>query len=129
MKVSIYCQGAFGYSCHEVNLHAMKVRSYAQYQNAVEVQFKAPRQRLMRSMVRVGGMIVLEGWGHIQPASAFKSLGGGVSESRYACFDERYASEFDAMIDQYIAEKGVRVLVDARSGAKISALAHGPIAA
>jgi len=127
MKVSIYYQGAFGYSCEEVNLHSMQVRSYAQYRNAVEVRFKASRQRLMRARIRVDGMIVLAGWGHIQPPCAFESLDGGGSESRYSCFDERYGREFDAMIDQYVAEKGVQVLIDARSGSKVAALAHGPI--
>jgi len=114
-KVSVYWLSMFGYQKKEVRELDVVLKPYAQYREAAWLRFKEPKQRLAREMVRVNDVLVLEGWGHPDPADWLGVIDEfGNKRSRYASCDPRYAVEFDQMINEYLAKSGARVILDRR---------------
>lgn len=120
-KVTVYVNGAFGYSKVEATEFSSEIAPYAQYKAAVVFQYKPKGKRKPRGYVQSyePSLLVLDGWGHPEPESAMTAperseTGLLVSQSRHASFDKAYATEFSAMIDAYIAEKKVTVVADFR---------------
>lgn len=123
IKATLYRRGDFLGAIHKIEVRAISVtrEKYAQYASAVHVEYIEPRQKRARMFVdsHKPSVLVLEGWGHPDPDSAFGSEeqaapGVTLSRSRYSSCDPRWQSDFDAKIDAYITEKGARVIADMR---------------
>jgi hypothetical protein len=120
-KVTMYLMGGLGMVKVEAKECEVRVAPCAQYSRALHVTFKAPRQRNARGTVLTykPTLLVLEGWGHPDPDSAFgeeqaADSGCVVSRSRYSSCDPRWASDFDAKIGAYIERTGAKVAADYR---------------
>ncbi len=96
--------------------------NYAQYHQAPFVKFIPKRKRtayIARATYKPY-LLVLEGHGHpdpddmMMPADTF-GTGVTTSKSRYRSFDERYETDFDAKIQDYL--KTQNVLLDIRHSA------------
>ena len=122
-KATMYYRNDFGgMSKVEVKEISIEVRPCAQYNAAVHVAYKAPRQRHSRRFVQHSypSLLVLEGWGHPDPGSMYgapEAVGGGVTlqRSKYLSCDPRYQQDFDAQIGAYLGESGSSVLADFRN--------------
>ena len=105
-RVTIYSMSEFGLGYRKVEAVSAEVvvRPYGGHERAVEVTFRAPRQKRDRVILETGraSVLVLEGWGHPDPAAC----DGAVSA------DIRPA--FSAMVDGHIARTGARVVADYR---------------
>ena len=123
IKATLYRRGEFLGAIHKIEVRAISVtrEKYAQYESAVRVEYIEPRQRHARTFVdsHKPSVLVLDGWGHPDPDSAFgaeeqTAPGVTLSRSRYLSCDPRWQSDFDAKINAYLAEKSVRVIADMR---------------
>jgi hypothetical protein len=121
VKVTIYVCGGFGYTKVEATEFSSELGPCAQYKSAVKYQYKPKGKRKLLAYVQgyQPSLLVLDGWGHPDPASAMTTPvlsenGFMVSQSRHLSFDPAYAAEFSSMINAYIAEKGVTVVADYR---------------
>ena len=116
-KATIYKAGdmGFGYRKTEVSSYFHQLRPYAQYPQAHEVLFLPKGARNPRHYYDTykPSTIILEGWGHPDPAGIMTGATGGVSRRS---FDPAWKNEFDNMIDAYVKSKGVKVLLDIRQG-------------
>ena len=118
-KATIYICGPFGYSRREVKEGSVQVKPYAQYTDAVHLTFKEPRQRHTRSWVEGyrPNVVILEGWGHLTTASPFEEVGPGVSQTKYASFDDHYKVDFSEKLEKYLKDNPqVKVIADFRDG-------------
>ncbi len=97
-------------------------RPYAQYSSAIQVRFVKKGGRTERGFVETykPRLLVLEGWGHPEPAGLFDGgkttefEGGSFSQAKHMAFDGGYAADFDSMIAKHIADTGAKVAFDAR---------------
>lgn len=115
-KSTLYFLGMFGYTQKEVREVEVEVRPYAQYERAVHFRFKDPRQKSFRSGVQGyrPNLIILEGWGHVGPASPFKETEMGTI-SRYHMGALEYQVEFEKDLTEYLEKNPeVKVLADFR---------------
>jgi len=122
MKVTIYYQGDFGMGINKIEARDFEFirKPYAQYPEALYLYYvrKGCRKRL--GFVRTSGefLLVLDGWGHPEPAETFTNEYTGASglvcqESRYTSFDESWTTEFMRMITQYMErKKNITVIVE-----------------
>jgi hypothetical protein len=120
-KATLYTRNGFGAITRiEVKQASIEIRQYAQYNHAVECRFRKPRQRVDRGFVQTfqPDLLVLDGWGHPAPGAAFESVSESadcsVSRARYSACDPRWARDFNAQIDAYLARSGARVVADYR---------------
>jgi len=121
-KVTLYFSGDMGLAVHKVEARAFffQIGQYAQYPSAVEVAWIAKGQRLPRQTVQTykPSMLILEGWGHPDPASMWgeESASGGVvtRAARFSACSSEWQSEFDTMIAAHIEASGAKVVVDFR---------------
>lgn len=65
-KATLYIQGVFGYSTIEVNDLDIKTGAYAQYNNAIFLEYrkKRARKRVRQVLSYSPQGVVVEGWGH-----------------------------------------------------------------
>lgn len=122
-KITIYKSGSFGISKIEANLVEIGKRDYAQYKDCVYIKYVRKGKRNPEGIILTYApyMVVIEGHGHISPADPFgpvkvnqyESGSVEVKQTRFSCFDERYKSEFDQVISEYIQDK--KVLIDVRN--------------
>lgn len=89
-------------------------RKYAQYDKAAFVRYVPKGKRNEQDFIKGYHpyILILEGHGHPEPESMFVDLGGGVSQSKYRSFDEKYKTDFDAAINLILPQK--TVLFDVR---------------
>jgi hypothetical protein len=121
-KVTMYFQGGFGMAKVEASRAKIEVKPHAQYARGIYVDFLPKRARRERSFVQAyrPSLVVLEGWGHPDPDSAFLPAKPGgepgvtVSEGRYSACDPRWQSDFDAKLAAYLEASGAKVLHDFR---------------
>jgi hypothetical protein len=122
-KVTLYVRGEFLGNVVRIEAKEceIKIGKFAQYPSAVWVNFKRARERNTRCFVQsyAPSLVVLEGWGHPEPGSAWiegraTESGCVVSESKYSSCDPRWASDFDAFLAAYLAESGATVVADYR---------------
>ena len=121
-KVTIYFKSEFLGNVVKVEAKQIeiKVRSYAQYSQAVEFRYRKPRQRRDRGAVQTyqPSLLVLDGWNHPEPGESFrtiaKSADAELQQARYSSCDPRWESDFDALIAEHIEQTGARVLADFR---------------
>lgn len=121
--VTLYVTGGFGVSRIEGKLIEHGRKKHAQYDAAAYVHIlpKGKRKPIGYITGYKPSFLILAGHGHPEPDTGFveKDIGdtGMVCKaSRYASFDPRYQSEFDAMIAAYLADKPGIVVADYREG-------------
>ncbi len=121
-KVTIYTVGAFGLSRVEASGLTMHRGPYAQYQNAIHVQYKPKGAQKARGLVKYDNgsgapvLVIVEGWGHPEGPDAFgaptmNANGVESKETRFACFDPRYTQEAIAFLQDYIKGHKVRLCI------------------
>lgn len=118
-KVTLYYQGGFGMVKVEATRFKVEVRPHAQYERGVYVEMVPKGKRRAREFVQAysPSLIVLEGWGHPDPDSAFlppepgKTDGVEVSHGRYSSCDPRWMSDFGSKLAAYLEEKGSKILL------------------
>lgn len=121
-KYTLYYTGMFGVRKMEATVCEVEVKPYAQYNDAVHVKYVEKGKRKVQGFVQgyKPSLLVLEGWGHPDPASMFNdptlSPSGVVSRmSSYASCDPRWQSDFDAQMGKYLEKTGAKVLHDFRT--------------
>lgn len=123
-KVTIYRAGGVMGNVTKVEARSVDVERvpYAQYRNAIKLQFVPKGARKARGVVETyrSSLLVLEGWGHPDPAGIFDESTAetvdGVTTVRgsYRAFDDAWARDFDAKIRAHLEATGARVLWDTR---------------
>lgn len=117
-RVTIYKIGEFGmgYRKIEASRVAWGFGRYAQYDNAVTVEFtpKGARKALEFVETRHASTIILDGWGHPDPDSMWGEANGGTQTSRHRAFDRAWESEFAAQLAAHVAATGAKILADFR---------------
>lgn len=97
-------------------------RPYAQYDDATFVYYIPKGKRNQSAFVKgyKPYVLILKGHGHPSPEELFSvslppsSTGLKSSTSKYMSFDDRYKTDFDAVIDGYLTEKPDLVIADYR---------------
>ncbi len=107
---------------YEGKLIEQGTRKYAQFDNSPYVKFiqKGKRKPVQIQKTSHVTMVILEGYGHIDPPGMFSKTisefgGTVVREASYVSFDDKWDTDFNKMIDQYIEEKNVKVIADYRT--------------
>lgn len=121
-RATLYYRGEMFASIRkvEVSAYAVRVTGWAQYSSAVRFFFTRKGGRQVLSMLQSyePDMLILAGWDHPEPAPMMGApeVDGPVTvqRARYSSQDPRWASEFNTMINAYIAEDGIEVLADFR---------------
>lgn len=117
-KASIYWLGAFGADPVEVAEWKVRVQEFNGALRPV-LDYREPKKRTWKRAPleqRACTIVVLDGWGHGGP-SQYKPVDGGRGVmTKYACFDPRWATDYEAWIDSYLAlhVTSVTVLADYR---------------
>lgn len=123
MKTAIYYKSSFGsiVKIEPKELIEVKQRQYAQYGKAVHVRFKMPYKRKENGLMQTSKpyLVVLKGESLPEVSGMFnesKDAGNGMtmSSSRYQSFDERYCTDADEILDNYIAQHPESVVADYR---------------
>ena len=120
--VTIYVSGAFGVQKYQGSLVDFGTRKYAQYDSAAYYSYipKGKRKPLGCIQGYHPYIVILEGVNHPAPADPFNAPVisnydcGDVTckKTRYGSFDDRYLTEFDSKIEEYL--KNQNVLMDIR---------------
>ena len=121
-KVTLYFSGEmFGnYTKIEANAFDFEITNYAQYSSAVHAVFVPKGSRKPRGLWQTSypSLVVLEGWGHPDPAAMMtepsrdESTGISTSRSRFSAFDPRWKGEFRGMLEAHLKASGARVILD-----------------
>ncbi|WP_298751988.1 hypothetical protein [uncultured Arcobacter sp.] len=122
MKVTIYKKDEFFGSVKkiEANLVEHGRMKYAQYNSAPFVIAKPKRKRTAYRWVETFQpyMIIVKGWDAPAVDNPFvvteKNDSVTISRTKYSSFDERYGTDFDKVIDAWIAEDESRLVADYR---------------
>lgn len=87
-------------------------RPYAQYASAIEVRFTPKGARKPRGFIQdySPSLVVLDGWGHFSPASAYD----GTSTSRHLCHSEGWSKDFAGELAAYLERSGAKIAADFR---------------
>ena len=123
MKVTIYTTSKFFGSVvkHKGTLISHGRAKYAQYDAAPFVRYVPMGKRKPVGFVKgyKPYLLIVEGWNAPEPGGMFAEPehkdGVTVKQSRYACFDDQYKQDFDALIDA----SNVKIVADYRE--KVSA--------
>lgn len=120
-KATIYTRGLAGYVRHEVKLIEHGRRQWAQFNDAPFVTFRPKRARKNRTIIQGAkvnrSMLILEGWGHIEPPEKWNHHTRGdiaVSQAVYSLADPQLDTDFDETISRYLKNQGVEVIADYR---------------
>jgi hypothetical protein len=103
----------------EVNLNEIKIRDFAPYKAIPCIVYtpKKCRKQYQNLLIYKPYALIIEGWGHPEPDDLFISISeeGGVkaSKSKYACFDERFKTDFDLKIKDLL--QNCNVILDCRN--------------
>lgn len=124
MNVTLYIRGMMGsikkIECRKLSIEIVK---FAQYSNAVSIEWLAKGQRREREEIETyrPTALVLDGWGHPDPDGIWdestRKTEGTVTmvHGRYRSCDPRWQGDFDAKIGAYIAEGRGKILADYRN--------------
>lgn len=122
-RVTVYVRGMMGNIQRiEASAFSAEVGKCAQYSSAVHFAFIPKGKRNVRSSVETSrpSLLVLDGWGHPAPDSMFlpeeptADPEVSIQRGRYRSCDSRWQSDFDTMIDAYVAQSGAKVVSDYR---------------
>jgi hypothetical protein len=98
-SVTIYTDGDFWGNIHRIDATKARiwVGPYAQYQNAVFVEFVRVGKRKQESFVRTGDpyVVVVPSEAAIEPDGLYVETSDGVSPTRYSTADPRWREDFD----------------------------------
>lgn len=106
----------------EARLVEHGTRKYAQYDNAVFVNFVPKRKRKVRGLIATSRpyVLILEGWGHPDPDSLFgpaersETTGVGFARGRYSAFSGGWVADFEKRINPYLESGKAAVVADYR---------------
>jgi hypothetical protein len=86
---------------------------WAQYADAFALKWRLPRARswLGTHFDADRNLLILRGWGHLEPDGFLVENGPGSRISRYASFDPRWSRDWSAKVDAYLAQVGAGVVV------------------
>lgn len=108
-QVTIYTSTGMGITKMEGTIISIGRRPYAQYDQAPFVTFVPKGKRKPQGVIATAYpyLVVLAGHGHIDPPSPMveqetNQIGIQVSKSRYALFDDRYKTDFDDILNEYL---------------------------
>ena len=120
IKVTMYRKSNFlgNIIADEITLIGFGRREYAQYASVPFVKFKKKRGRNVLEY-NPGGyepfVLIVDGWNNPNPSDGYdqveKRNGLTIRKSSYACFDERYISDFNELIEN----ENLNVIFDARN--------------
>lgn len=123
-RVTLYAGGLFGYQKIEAEWVHVDRRPYAQYVDAIFVEFLKRRKRRASRMVldRRPDMVILLGWDHpdLQERFVREDLSPGlpgstIMKTKYASGDKRFAEEFESALEAYLTEIPLaQILLDLR---------------
>jgi len=127
-RVTLYVRGAFGYERIEAKWVRVDRRPYAQYADAIFVEFQPRRTRLARVMRLTSrpDLVILLGWDHPDLQQATEStqqtmtIGQHtttytVTQTKYASADARYPQEFESALDAHLTSLPLtQLLLDLR---------------
>lgn len=108
-KATIYFTSEFFGSVQSIECYLIEhgQREYAQYKNAPFVKFipKGKRKILMIQKSFKPYLLIVKGWDMPCPSGMFGKeeniKGVTIRESQYQCFDDRYKTDFDNIINNY----------------------------
>lgn len=117
-QCTAYMLGSFGYRMHELRELDIRVARYAQYDQALRIEWvaKGKRTRMGAHETTRPSLIVLQGHGHLpvadwmsaQQADSVQGLGVvRTSQSRWTCWAPEWREEFERTHSAYIASKVV----------------------
>ncbi|NUP12974.1 MAG: hypothetical protein HOW73_43595 [Polyangiaceae bacterium] len=120
-RVTLYTRGMLGMIRVECRTLSIRKRSYAQHPEAIELRWVAKGQRRERGTIlapvcgKPDFFVVLSGWDHLKPASAFgpaedRGNGVSVSQSRYSACDPRWESDFTSELNGYVSTTGASLV-------------------
>lgn len=116
---TMYLAGEFFGNINKIDVTdiKIKVKKYAQYEAALYVTFIPKGKRNPRTTILSYSpyILVLKGYNTPVPQSSMKQISPGVEQSVYSSFDDRWQSDFDKIVDEYIADHPQSVLFDARA--------------
>jgi hypothetical protein len=107
---TLYLGGLFGWRRVAVHLVETKFVKYAQYDRAIAVRMREPRQKNDRHPVLTEGrLVILTGQGHPEAPSGYTESGGRRyaaldRESKFPMADPRYDEEFDDWLSAYLMD-------------------------
>ncbi|MFD8130078.1 TIR domain-containing protein [Streptomyces mirabilis] len=111
-RVTLYVGGLFGYQKIEAEWVHVDRRPYAQYVDAIFVEFRKRRRRRASQMVLTWrpDMVILLGWDHPDLQERFvreQNFGPGLSgatitKTKYASGDKRFGEEFESALEAYL---------------------------
>lgn len=122
--VTIFSKSEFGMGInkYEGKLLNTGVKPYAQYNKAPFVEFIPKRKRKGVKIIKGYSpyLVVLEGkHPDLDPENPMQIISQTedivVRQSKYSSFDSRYESDFDKVLDAYIAVEQPKILLDARN--------------
>ena len=122
--ITIYTSTGMGITKIEGTIISIGRRPYAQYDSAPFVTYVPKGKRKPQGIIATAYpyLVVLKGHGHVEPEGAMvrvhenKQIGIQVSKSKYAMFDDRYKTDFDEVLNEYLVFGGNPdvVLMDVR---------------
>lgn len=122
-NATFYASGEMMGNYHRVECRSITItrEPFAQYREALKLVClpKGKRKPRGRWFTYKPRLVVLEGFGHFEPAPLFgapERTGTGLlaQTGRHAGFSSAWDSEFDEMLSKYLEQTGARVLFDVR---------------
>lgn len=126
-KATLYMRNdLWAYSKTEVSNLTWKHTKYAQYPNAVKLEYTERGKRKQKNVVITTiPAVVLAGWGHPAPPPKFSApmkgkqslkspAGYSIQETRFPVTDERWNVEFDAFLDGYMEKNNAKIILELR---------------
>ena len=124
-RVTLYFSGEMMGNYHRIECRSAEIslRAYAQFSAAIEVRFMQKGCRRVRGFMQTDSpsLLVLEGWGHPQPAGIFDestreevSPGVTFTKGRHSGFSPGWRLDFDAMIGEHVEKTGAKIVADFR---------------
>lgn len=118
---TIYHSGAFGITKLEAKVIDFGTKKYAQYDNAPYVHFIRKGKRKPEGLTQgyATYIVILEGVGHPTPADPFtkpvtNEYGVTIKQTVYTSFGEGYKTDFDTVLNEYLANNPGLILMDYR---------------
>lgn len=122
-KVTIYTTSEFMGSVvkREGILVDFGIRKYAQYNKAPFVNYIPTGKRKQTGFIKGFNpyLVILKGFNNPDPESMMNkgttdANGTTISQSRYLSFDDRYKTDFDSVLNEFIKNNPDAVLMDVR---------------
>lgn len=120
-KVTLYLGDLWGYDRIEARDVSWIFEPYAQYRNAVRVEYtvRGKHKRETAIITKIPPLLILDGWGHPNPPPKYSqpepiSENAVVQSTRRLSCDPEWENEFNAFLNGYLAGSKATVLSDFR---------------